>query len=117
MTRRLTALADIAYRRRGRMILVWVVATIVIIGVGSNLKGDYNANYDTPNSESKAAGDITKARFGGYSAQEVFVVAKDPNGFSSPAAAQQKLGPFFSQAEKVEHIAPHTTIRLSQNGQ
>jgi putative drug exporter of the RND superfamily len=117
MTRRLTALADIAYRRRGRMILVWVVATIVIIGVGSSLKGDYNANYDTPNSESKAAGDITKARFGGYSAQEVFVVAKDPNGFSSPAEAQQKLGPFFTQAQKVEHIAPHTTIRLSENGQ
>jgi putative drug exporter of the RND superfamily len=117
MTRRLTALADIAYRHRGKMVLGWILAAILIIGIGSSLKGDYNANYDTPNSESKAAGDITKARFGGYSAQEVFVVAKAPNGFSSPAEAQQKLGPFFAQAEKVEHIAPHTAIRISQNGQ
>ena len=117
MTRHLARLADIAYRHRGKMVLGWIVATILIIGIGSSLKGDYNANYDTPNSESKAAGDITKARFGGYSAQEVFVVAKDPSGFSSPAEAQRRLNPFFTQAEKVEHIAPHTNVRISQNGQ
>jgi putative drug exporter of the RND superfamily len=117
MTRHLTRLADLAYRRRGRMTLGWIIAAILIIGIGSNLKGDYNANYDTPNSESKAAGDITKARFGGYSAQEVFVTAKDPSGFSSPAEAQQKLAPFFTQAEKVDHIASHTAIRISENGQ
>jgi putative drug exporter of the RND superfamily len=99
------------------MVIGWIVAAFLIIGIGSSVKGDYNANYDTPNSESKAAGDITKQRFGGYSAQEVFVTAKNPNGFSSPAEAEQKLGPFFTQAQKVEHIASHTTVRLSQNGQ
>ena len=31
--------------------------------------------------------------------------------------AAQKLQPFFTQAEKVEHIDTHTQIRLSQNGQ
>jgi putative drug exporter of the RND superfamily len=99
------------------MVIGWIVAAFLIIGIGSSVKGDYNANYDTPGSESKAAGDITKQRFGGYSAQEVFVTAKDPNGFSSPAEAEQKLAPFFNQAQKVEHIASHTTVRLSQNGQ
>jgi len=44
MTRRLTRLADIAYRRRGLMVVGWIVAAIVIIGLGSSLKGDYNAN-------------------------------------------------------------------------
>src|SRR3954447_8849751 len=117
MTRRLTALADIAYRRRGRVVLGWIVAAILIIGIGSHLKGDFNANYDTPNSESKAASDITKQRFGGYSAQEIYVVAKDPGGFSSPAQAEQKLAPFFAQAQKVDHIDSHTTVRIAQNGQ
>ena len=51
MTRRLTRLADIAYRRRGRMVVGWIVAAFLIIGIGSSVKGDYNANYDTPNSE------------------------------------------------------------------
>jgi putative drug exporter of the RND superfamily len=117
MTRRLTRLADLSYRHRGRVVLIWLAALVVIIGVGSALKGEFNANYDTPGSESKAAGDITKQRFGGYSAQEVFVVAKDPNGFASPSDAAQRLAPFFAQAQKVQHIDPHTAIRLSENRQ
>ena len=45
------------------------------------------------------------------------MVAKDPGGFASQAEATQRLQPFFAQAEKVEHIAAHTPIRLSQNRQ
>src|SRR4051812_8033591 len=116
MTRRLSRLADIAYRRRGRMTLVWIVATILIIGVGSSLKGDFNADYNTPGSDSKAASDITEQRFGGYSGQEIYVVWKDPSGATSPAA-RQRMNAFFAQDEKVEHIAPHTSVRVSQNGQ
>src|SRR5581483_9543905 len=100
MTRRLSTLADFAYRRRGLMIVGWIVAAVVIIGL-----------------ESKAASDITKQRFGGYSAQEIYVVAKNPAGFPNEAAAAQRLQPFFAQAQKVEHIAAHTGIRLSPNHQ
>jgi putative drug exporter of the RND superfamily len=117
MTRRLSLLADFAYRRKGTVVLAWIAAMVVIIGLGSSLKGDYNANYDTPGSESKAASDLTKSRFGGYSGQEIYVVAKDPAGFPNQAAAEQRLKPFFDQAEKVDHIAPHTAVRISQNGQ
>ncbi|HKF79221.1 MAG TPA: hypothetical protein VKB17_00175, partial [Thermoleophilaceae bacterium] len=73
MTRLLTRLADIAYRRRRRMVLAWIAAAVVIIGVGSSLAGEYNADYDTPGSESKAASDLTKQRFDGYSGQEIYV--------------------------------------------
>jgi putative drug exporter of the RND superfamily len=117
MTRRLTRLADIAYRRRGRVVLAWIAATVVIIGVGSSLAGEFKADYDTPGSESKAASDITEQRFGGYSGQEIFVTAKDPDGFDTEAAAAQRLQPFFDEAGKVEHIESHTPIRLSENGQ
>jgi RND superfamily putative drug exporter len=55
VTRRLARLADIAYRRRGRMVLAWIAAAILIIGVGSSLAGEYEADYNTPGSESKAA--------------------------------------------------------------
>ncbi|HEY6638170.1 MAG TPA: MMPL family transporter [Solirubrobacterales bacterium] len=117
MNRRLTRLADISYRHRGRVVLAWLAAMVVIIGVGSSLAGEFQADYDTPGSESKAASDITEQRFAGYSGQEVFVVAKDPSGFASEAEAGQRLQPFFAQAQKVEHIDPHTSIRLSQNRQ
>jgi putative drug exporter of the RND superfamily len=115
MTRRLSRLADIAYRRRGRVVLAWIVAAIVIIGVGSSLAGEYNADYNTPGSESKAASDLTEQRFDGYSGQEIYVVWKDEAGARSPGA-RKRIAAFFAQAERVNHIDPHTPIRVSRNG-
>jgi putative drug exporter of the RND superfamily len=114
MTRRLARLADIAYRRRRRMVVAWVVAAIAIIGVGSWLAGEYNADYDTPGSESKAASDLTEERFGGYSGQEIYVVWKDPAGAQSPGA-KARLDAFFAEAERVDDVAEHTPIRLSRD--
>ena len=115
MNRGLARLADIAYRRRGRMVLGWIVATVVIIGVGSALAGEYNADYNTPGSESKAASDLTEQRFGGYSGQEVYVVWKDPDGATSPAA-KERIDAFLAAAQKVNHIAEPTAIRESRDG-
>jgi RND superfamily putative drug exporter len=116
MTRRLSRLADISYRYRGRMVLGWIAAMILIIGVGSSLAGEFNANYDTPNSDSKAASDITKSRFSGYSGQEIYVVWKNPDGADRPQTMKQ-INAFFAQAEQVDHVAPHAPVRFSQNGQ
>ena len=88
MTRHLARLADLSYRRRGRMMLAWLLATVVIIGVGGALAGEYNADYNTPGSESKAAGELTEKRFSGYSGQEIYVAWKDPAGATSPAAQE-----------------------------
>jgi RND superfamily putative drug exporter len=115
MTRRLTRLADIAYRRRGRMVLAWIAAALVIIGVGSALAGEYEADYDTPGSESEAASNITKERFGGYSGQEIYVVWKAEAGARSPDA-RQRMNAFFADAERVDHVAEHTPIRVSEDG-
>jgi putative drug exporter of the RND superfamily len=116
MTRRLARLADIAYRHRGRMVLLWIVALIGIIGVGSSLAGEYEADYDTPGSESKAASDITEQRFGGYSGQEIYVVWKDENGAMSPQA-RQRVDTFLAEAERLPDTEAHTPIRVSDNGQ
>jgi putative drug exporter of the RND superfamily len=114
MTRHLARLADIAYRRRGRMVLAWIAAAIVIIGVGSSFAGEYNADYNTPGSESKAASDLTEQRFGGYSGQEIYVVWKDPAGARSPGA-QKRINAFFAKAEQVDHVSKHTPIRVSRD--
>src|SRR3954467_2131012 len=116
MNRRLTRLAELACRRRGRMVLGWIVAAVVIIGVGSSLAGEYQADYDPPNSESKAASDLTKERFNGYSGQEIYAVWKAPGGVDN-SDVRQRIDRFFTQAEKVEHIGRHTPVRVSENGQ
>ena len=115
MTRRLTQLADIAYRRRGRVVLAWIAALVVIIGLGGALAGEYEADYNTPGSESKAASDLTEERFEGYSGQEIYVVWQDEGGVDSPAAREQ-MNTFFAEAEQVDEISPHTPIRISEDG-
>src|SRR4051812_21046409 len=115
MTRHLARLADLSYRRRGRMVLGWIAAAVVIIGVGSALAGEYNADYNTPGSESKAAGALTEKRFAGYSGQEIYVAWKDPAGAKSPAA-QRRLNAFLTEARKVDHIAKETPFRISPDG-
>ena len=115
MTRALTRLADFSYRRRGTVVLIWLAAMVGIIGIGSSLAGEYNADYNTPGSDSKAAGELTEKHFDGYSGQEIYVVWKDERGAQS-AGAKQRLDGFFSQAERVKHVAPHTAIRVSDDG-
>ncbi|MBA3429369.1 MAG: MMPL family transporter, partial [Actinobacteria bacterium] len=115
MTRHLARLADISFRRRGRMVLAWIAATIVIIGFGSALAGEYNADYNTPGSESKAAGELTEERFGGYSGQEIYVVWKDPAG-AQEAGVKARVDAFLAKAQQGDHVAEPTEIRVSQDG-
>jgi putative drug exporter of the RND superfamily len=115
MTRLLARLADLAYRRRGTVVLTWIVAAVVIIGLGSSLAGDYHADYNTPGSESKAASDLTERAFGGYSGQEIYVVWKDPAGVSSPAA-KRGMNAFFAEAEKIDDVEPPAPVRVSKDG-
>jgi len=115
MTRRLARLADIAYRRRGRMVLAWIVAAIVIIGLGSSLAGEYEADYQTPGSGSKAAAELTEEEFGGYSGQEVFVVWKDEDGAMSPAA-KGRVDAFLDEATQIDDVEQATAIRVSDDG-
>jgi putative drug exporter of the RND superfamily len=115
MTRFLVRLADLSYRRRGRMVLAWIAATFVIIAVGSSLAGEYDADYNTPGSESKAASELTEERFGGYSGQEIYVVWKDPAGAESPAA-RERVDAFLAKAKQVDHVGEETPIRVSRDG-
>ena len=43
------------------------------------------------------------------------MVWKDPAGAASPAA-RKRLAAFFAQAEQVDHMAPHSPIRISEDG-
>src|ERR687898_1092723 len=115
MTRFLTRLADLACRRRGRVVLAWLAAMVVIIGLGTSLAGEYNADYDTPGSESKAASDLTEREFAGYSGQEIYVVWRDERGADSPAA-KERVNAFLDEATQVDHISQPTPTRISKDG-
>src|SRR5919106_842343 len=105
MTDRLAQLADLAYRRRGRMVAAWLVATILVIGLGSSLAGEFSADYDTPGSASAAARDITEREFGGFTAQQLYVVWRDPAGAPRPGGRGREEG-FPPPGQKGGHRPP-----------
>ena len=115
MTNFLARLADLAYRRRGRMVLAWIAAMVVIIGLGSSMAGEYNADYDTPGSESEAAAELTEERFGGYSGQEIYVVWKSEDGARTPEV-RRRVEAFFTQAQEVDDVSAPTPSRFSDDG-
>ena len=115
MTRHLARLADISYRYRGRMVLAWIVSAVLIIGVGSTLAGEYNAEYNTPGSESKAASDLTEKRFGGYSGQEIYVVAQGSRGLRQPGGGGQAPAALLRPGrEGRAHRPPHRDPSLQE---
>jgi RND superfamily putative drug exporter len=114
MTRRLAKLADVTYRHRGKVVLAWIAALVVLIGLGSALAGEYNADYDTPGSESEAASDLTESEFE-YSGQEVYVVWKDESGVETPAV-ERRIDAFLAEATQVEHVGEPTPTRVSDDG-
>src|SRR3989337_2141167 len=88
---------------------------VVLIGLGSSLAGEYNADYDTPGSESEAASDLTEREFEGYSGQEVYVVWEAEAGADSPEI-EARVQDFLVEAKGIEPIPDETGIRISEDG-
>src|ERR671918_1224980 len=61
---RLGRLADLAYRRRGRMVLAWIAVLAATIAIAPLLAGDSDADFGTRGSESEEVAQLLTDRFG-----------------------------------------------------
>ena len=72
----LRALARVCYRRRRRVVALWVFA-LVGVSVLSGLAGtNFATNFSAPNTESTRAADLLRANFKAQSGDAVQVVMK-----------------------------------------
>ena len=56
-------LARVAFRRRGRVVLAWVAALVVAMGLSAAFAGDFAADYSAPGSDSQQAQNLLEDRF------------------------------------------------------
>jgi putative drug exporter of the RND superfamily len=112
---RLARLAELAVRRRGRMVLAWIAALVLLGAVGPSLAGDYDAEYYTPGSESKAAAQLIDERFPGRSDAGIDVVWQARGGVDDPAV-EARMERFIAEAERIEAIAGAGEPRVSRDG-
>jgi putative drug exporter of the RND superfamily len=112
---RLARLADLAYRRRGRMVLTWVVALVLTIAVAPRVAGEFSAEFATAGSESQAAADLVEARFPGTSGDTIEVVWRADAGARDPSVLA-RVEPFLGKAERLEGVGAAQSPRVSRDG-
>ena len=112
----LARLADLAVRRRGLMVIAWIVVLAATIALAPRVAGEFAADYSTPGADSTAAADLIEQRFPGTSAEPVEgrlagarrspePAARDRIDASSPRPARSRASP--TRASR----APRATAR------
>src|SRR5215211_5954521 len=81
---RLARLADLAYRRRGRVVLARIALLAGVVAVAPCLAGDFSSEFATAGSESQAAADLIAERFPGISGDTIEVVWQAQAGAREP---------------------------------
>jgi putative drug exporter of the RND superfamily len=80
----LVRLADLCYRKRRLVVVVWIVALVGAVALAGAWGGELRQDYLQPGSESKAASDTLKDRFPQQSGDTVQIVVHSETGISSP---------------------------------
>jgi RND superfamily putative drug exporter len=111
----LARLADLAYRRRGRMLLAWIVVTAAVVTVAPRLAGDFSSEFTTAGSESQAAADLIAERFPGRSGDTIEVVWQAQFGVRNPDV-ERGVRRFLAQAQRLEGIGAVQPARVSPDG-
>ncbi|MGI5184640.1 MMPL family transporter [Dactylosporangium sp. CA-152071] len=98
-------LARVAYRRRGRTVVAWVVALAAAFALSNFFGGDFAADYSAPGSDSKAATRLLEERFTSQSGATVAVVVRADNGVAGVKGDVQALLAKLAAAPHVAGVA------------
>ncbi len=88
----LGALAGMAFRRRWRVVLGWVAALALTIGLSAAFAGDFAADYSAPGSDSKQAQDLLEQRFPVQAGDTVDVVVRSDTAVTAPEVRSDVAG-------------------------
>ena len=111
----LTRLADLAYRRRGRMIVAWIAVLAAVVVFAPRVAGEFDEDYLTPGSESKAAATLLAERFQGGTGDTFDVVWQAPADVRNPAIAA-KMERFLERADGLEGVGAAEPAQISRDG-
>jgi putative drug exporter of the RND superfamily len=97
-------LAGVSYRRRGRVVVGWIAALAVAIGLSAAFAGDFTADYSTPGSDSKRAQDLLEDRFPTQSGDTVDVVVRADQSVADPAV-RSEVTALLDELRGLPHVA------------
>jgi RND superfamily putative drug exporter len=108
-------LADLSYRRRGSMVLVWTAVLGVVLAFAPRFAGEFGEDEGTPGSESKEAAALLDERLTGSSGDTFDVVWQAPAGVSNPAV-EARMDRFLNRAGRLEGVGAVDRPEVSRDG-
>ena len=97
-------LAGVSFRRRGRVVLGWIAALAIAIGLSAAFAGDFAADYSTPGSDSKQAQDLLEQRFPKQSGDTVDVVVRADQAVTT-ATVRSDVTALLDELRGLPHVA------------
>ena len=97
-------LAGVAYRRRGRVIIGWLAAFALVIGLSAAFAGNFAADYSAPGSDSKQAQDLLAQRFPVQAGDTVDVVVRSDTGVTG-SAVRSDVTALLRELGGMPHVA------------
>ena len=119
----LKRLAEICFRRRRRVVLLWVLGIVVLGAVMGAVGSGYRSDFTLPDVESKRGIDLLDDRFGGQGAGQVGnIVFEADDGIEAPAV-RRVIEPFLAEVARIDGVqslespyAPGNERQISSTG-
>jgi len=92
----------VAYRRRGLVVLAWLAALAIAVGLSATFGGEFAADYSAPGSDSRAAQNMLAERFPSQSGATIDLVARADAGAASVRPAVSDL---IARLATAPHVA------------
>jgi putative drug exporter of the RND superfamily len=119
----LKRLAEVCFRRRRRVVLLWVLGIVVLGAVMGTVGSGYRSDFTLPDVESKRGIDLLDDRFGGQGAGQVGnIVFEADDGIEAPAV-RRVIEPFLAEVAEIDGVqslespyAPGNERQISSTG-
>ena len=98
-------LARVTFRQRGRTVLAWLAALVIVVLLSMTMGGDFKADYSAPGSDSKEAQTLLEARFPSQAGDTVDVVVRADGGVQDQQQAIQDLLAGLGSVAHVEAVS------------
>ena len=122
----LQRLAAWCYRRRRRVVILWIVALVVVSAIGSSVGATFSQGFSLSGTESQRAADLLQSRFparAGDEGQIVFAPTNRAQSSATAPAVRSRMEALFADVAAVPGVAavvsPYTEAgarQISKNG-
>lgn len=96
--------ARLAHRRRGRVILAWVLLLAFLVFAVARLGQGFETAFSLPGSESQRAIDVLKQKFPARAGDIGDIVFEAPAGIADPAI-QQRIDALLAEVKEIDGVA------------